>query len=128
MLTKRLRDCITELCQAERGGDFISIIVRYDLVYKLFPTNLKLATNLKLYFTGENDEMWDSACPYFAGEQSSQFILRLSRELSCLEAEMEYLLKLARDSIGFQEVENGLKTARNQAIENERRYLESEIG
>jgi len=122
MLTKRLRDCITELCQSERGGDFISIIVRYDFVDKSFPTNLRL------YFTGENDEIWDSACPYFAGEQSPQFILRLSRELSCLEAEREYLLKLARDSIGFQEVENGLKTTRDQAIENERRYLESKIG
>lgn len=45
-----------------------------------------------------------------------------------MEAEREYLLKLARDSIGFQEVENGLKTTRDQAIENERRYLESKIG
>ena len=100
----------------------MSIGIMYDFVSPYIPENLRI------YFTGEDNEIWDSVSPYFAGEQSPQFILRLSRELSCLEAEREYLLKLARDSIGFQEVENGLKTTRDQAIENERRYLESKIG
>ena len=100
----------------------MALCIRYDFVDPYIPDNLRI------YFTGEDNEIWDSASPYFAGEQSPQFILRLSRELSALDAEREYLLAIAREHRGMDEIEKGLKSARDKVVSREMRYIESKGG
>ena len=100
----------------------MALHIRYDFVHPYIPENLRI------HFTGEDKEIWDSIAPYFAGEQSPQFILRLSRELSALDAEREYLLDIAREHRGVDEIEKGLKSARDKAVSMEMRYIESKSG
>ena len=100
----------------------MGIAVRYDSILPEFPNNLRI------WFDGEENEIWDSANPYFVGEQSPQFIMRLVIELESMSAEKEYLLAVAREHIGFYEVEKGLKAARAKAYAEEMNYLESKVG
>lgn len=93
--------------------------IMYDFI------NPSIPENLRIYFKGEDGEIWDIVSPYFAGEQSPQFILRLSRELSALEAEREYLLAIAMEHRGGDEIEKGLKSARDKVVSREMRYIES---